>query len=221
MDNTTHRLQNQWIRYGSVFGFLCFLAYFSRFMSIPYSASIWGTFLFGPLLALFSISLYHYMKSESDSVLNQSFVICNILAGVSVVNMFTVQNQNYWRHQKLLKEHSEIFSKDELWAVMDGVNSVQAGIGMVWDIFIFLGSIFLSVELLRRAGYFKKLIGLVGLILSASGLIMNFYAWPEVNPTSIGLYDLGPYIGMWYLFPYGLILYESIKNVRTFLSIEE
>lgn len=208
MSVTTDR---RWILFAAVTGLLCLAAYFSRFLSLPSEWAIVGYFFFGPLLALFSLGLYHRLKDEGAAPATQSFLICNILAGVSVANMFVVQSLNSHHWGRMLGRDSQPFSREEVREIMEAVFTAQAGIGMVWDIFIFLGSLFLAYVLIRKTGLFFKAVGAAGFLLSIAGLALNFYAWPDVNPKTIGLVDVGPFMGGWYGVVIGWLVYEAVK----------
>jgi hypothetical protein len=87
-------------------------------------------------------------------------------------------------------------TRETLTEVLWGVNVVQAGLDVSWDIFLSLGTIFLGLAVMQvpRIG---RLFGLLGILVAALALGFNLATFPTA-PAAAGLIDLGPAVGIWY-----------------------
>ena len=81
--------------------------------------------------------------------------------------------------------------------VLWGVNVVQSGLDICWDIFVSLGTVFLGVALMSHPRY-GKLFGWAGVVAATLALGLNLYAFPTA-PAEAGLVDLGPAVGLWFV----------------------
>lgn len=199
----------KWIKTGVIAGAACALAYFIRFLPVPSSVRVPGYFLFGPLLIISSLAVFRYLTREKKSVLSEIFLVNNGLAGAMVTLMFVVQSANIAHYRKLLRVETRPFDDEQIKMVMNAIFTVQGGIGMVWDIFICIGSIFLGCALIQRSRL-EKVVGALGFLLGTLTLTFNFIAWPSVNPETVGLIDLGPYIAVWYVFVLLILVREWV-----------
>lgn len=210
--NTSSSLTRDWVKFGVLYGFLALFAYLSRFMPLPEGILLMGYFFFGPCLILFSISLYYLVQHYRPSALSGSFLALNAMSGVAVAMMFVVQNLNRHQYQILRDSESANFTAEQIRELMTAVFGVQAGIGMVWDIFIFTGTAILAIALILIPRLPMRIVGMLGLPIALAGLGFNFYAWPEVNPISIGLPDVGPIVGGWYGLVYTLHVWAYFRD---------
>ena len=87
-------------------------------------------------------------------------------------------------------------ARDLLERILWGVNVVQSGLDVSWDIFVSLGTIFLALSLMRHPA-FGRIWSVVGGIIAAAALILNLATFPTA-PDAAGWFDLGPAIGAWY-----------------------
>lgn len=204
-------LTRGWIRTGAYAGLATGCTYFARYLPLPDFIHVISYFSFGPLLCIASVGAYHFLKKDHDRVLFQCFVLFNIIAGVVVTLMFVVQSANMHAHSQAMARLTGEESRKAMQAVFAEVFSVQVGIGMVWDIFISVGTLLLGVGLLSNRGIAKPIGGLATM-LGLCTLAFNVYAWPVANPKEIGLIDLGPYIGGWYMFMVILLFREGFLN---------
>ena len=87
-------------------------------------------------------------------------------------------------------------TREDLERILWGVNVVQSGLDVSWDIFISLGTLFLATSLKQHPGFGARW-GTAGAILAACALIFNLVTFPTA-PAAAGLVDLGPLVGTWY-----------------------
>jgi hypothetical protein len=84
--------------------------------------------------------------------------------------------------------------KTYLWQIP---NTIQLGLDVVWDIFLGVGTILLSLNMFRHPR-FGKIISITGIIIALALLSLNIYSFP-FPPAESGLIDLGPLTALWYL----------------------
>ncbi|MGE0352161.1 MAG: hypothetical protein AB7I33_04355 [Gemmatimonadales bacterium] len=89
-----------------------------------------------------------------------------------------------------------------------GVNLVQLGIDVTFDIFYCIGVIILAAAMFRHRD-FGRLIGILGIVSGAGLLILNLASFPYV-PAESGLVDLGPVTGVWWL----LVIVQMFRSRR-------
>jgi hypothetical protein len=88
-------------------------------------------------------------------------------------------------------------SVESLRLMFRGVNVVQLGIDVAFDIFYALGTLSLALLLYRHED-FGRVIGLAGMVTAGALLVVNLAAFPHV-PAERGLVDLGPVTAVWWL----------------------
>ena len=81
-----------------------------------------------------------------------------------------------------------------------GTNRVQAGMDVAFDIFITIAWFLFGINIARSA-HFNKLLGWMGCLLAAGLLTLNMISFPTA-PAEAGLFDLGPFLGIWTLVIY-------------------
>ena len=79
---------------------------------------------------------------------------------------------------------------------MWGVNVVQSGLDVSWDIFASLGTILLAASLTAHPA-FRRGWCAAGSAVAAVALILNMVTFPAA-PAAAGFMDLGPGVGAWY-----------------------
>jgi uncharacterized membrane protein len=189
MDQKTGLIKN-WIVTGIVCGLLVSIIYPSLIMiPLPTLLQVILAMAFGPLLGISSVGLYHFLRLHQNSVSLNIAVVSNIIAGVFVTTMILVQ----LAIQSALPEGLD---SSEKW-IWNMVNQVQLGLDVVWDVFIFLGTLLFAI---CAWGHPKlgKIVSIAGIIIAVSLIVLNAYTFP-VPPAESELIDLGPLVGIWYL----------------------
>jgi hypothetical protein len=102
--------------------------------------------------------------------------------------------------------------------VFKNANLTQLSLDVAWDIFIGVGTILFALNMLAHPKL-GKIIGFIGILLSAGLLTLNIYTFP-LPPGESGLIDLGPFVALWYL-TVTIMMTLSIRWVRDTLQNHE
>ena len=88
-------------------------------------------------------------------------------------------------------------AKALLRATFRGANRVQAGLDVAFDIFITISWILFGINIAKSPS-FNKILGWAGSLVALSLLVLNLSTFPN-GPAESGLFDLGPFLGLWAL----------------------
>jgi hypothetical protein len=189
---------------------LCAVA--SYFCSVVFKPLPWtvGRFLFfavGPLSVVSAVGFYKSTRSGAGGIAHTLGSLFLVIAGVVMNLMAVIQDTQFTVLGKRIRQAQDESVRELIKEVLSGVNVVQSGLDVSWDIFISIGTILLAVSLMRHPA-FGRLWGVVGAAISAAALVLNLITFPTA-PAAAGLVDLGPGVGLWYLVTLLLLL----KNV--------
>lgn len=146
---------------------------------------------FGPALAVACIGLGRFLRSDQRSVVAELGAVSNALAGALVTGMILVQLAVRYSHAPSTDEALIDFVVTRIWDVV-------LGLDVAFDMFIGLGTAFFGLAMLKDRR-FGKVLGWSGVILGLVLLIgFNLATFP-VPPVDAGLFDPGPFTGLWYL----------------------
>ena len=195
-------LVRRWIVFGAFAGIIGDLAYVLAIAPLglsPKVVTLFG-FVFGPLLSLAFVGIYHFFKVYKKTVVIQASMIFGVIAGTIVNMMIVVQSAIF------------VTIPNETRAGMglawDGLNMVQLGLDVSWDIYISAATILLGVAMCSHPRY-GKIWGILTIVIGAALLILNVATFP-VPPSSAGLFDLGPITGILYL----IIVLRMITSLK-------
>lgn len=160
-------------------------------LSGPYIAIVILAGAFGPLLAVASLGLYHVLTESGNPIILQPATMFNILGAATFTMMALVQIAVRFQIQSLGEE------AQNLNALRTSLVGVQLGLDVAWDIFISLGTLLFAISMFGDAR-FGRIIGLAGILIAVSLLILNLWTFP-IPPAEKNLFDLGPLLGLWYL----------------------
>jgi hypothetical protein len=191
MDEEKQRIR-QWVVVGVVVGVVGDLAYASAIapLPLPNRARMLLGFSFGPLITLAFVGLYHFFMLHRNSVLLQVSTLYAMIAGTIVNVMIVVQ--------------SAIFTsvppdaRAELGLAWDGINMVQLGLDVSWDIYFSLAMILLGIVMLNHPRFGIAWGGL-SILIGAGLLLLNLATFP-IPPAAAGYLDLGSVSGIFFLF---------------------
>jgi len=201
-----------WIRLGAVCGLLTSVIYPAlAFGSLPELAAIALACAIGPLLGVASIGLYHFMAPVKKTVSLQIAAAGNVLAGSFLTMMLLVQSSLFLKMEKAITGLSDEATADMLKAIWRGVDSVQLGLDVLWDVYISIGTILFAMNMLKHPR-FGRVFGFSGMVFGAALLALNIYTFPA-PPWDAGLIDLGPLVGLWYL-AVTIQVFRSFRWVR-------
>lgn len=217
MKNNHSNILKNWARVAIIAGLLSLFSYFFSIVLKPFPIII-GRILFfaiGPLSIISVFSLYKVLRTQINSISLQLGALFQIIAGAILNIMAVVQATQFYTIGNQIKSASDEASKEILTKILWGVNVVQSGLDISWDIFNSMGTIFLGFALMQHKS-FGKLIGWLGIIIASLALIFNLYTFPT-SPADAGLIDLGPGIGLWYL----LVIFILMRIYKKICSDSE
>jgi hypothetical protein len=138
------RFVRNWIIFGMIAGLVGDLAYFLASVPIPLPIRLryFIGFTFGPLLSLAFVGFYYFFKLHRKSVAMQATVLFGIIAGTLVNLMLVVQSAI------VLTVPRE--ARSELGMAWEGLNMVQLGIDVSWDIYISAATLLLGLAMLAH-----------------------------------------------------------------------
>lgn len=202
-------LELESIKGGALTGLMAVFSYLTwSVFPLPTVVNTLLHFFFGIMLIMAFIGIYQAFKTNSNYLITCA-AIFGMFAGATFMMMTVVQHSNYQFIADAYNQSQDLDKK--IWGrVWRGVDSVQLGLDVCWDIFITSATIFLGVVMLRYSKL-VKIIGIVGILVSFSTLSLNLYYFP-MPPSQSGSFDAGPLVGSWYFFVC-LILF-NIRKVR-------
>lgn len=93
-----------------------------------------------------------------------------------------------------------------------GVNRVQLGLDVAFDIFVTISWILFGLNI-AKSPRFSKILGYIGCLLALGLLTLNLYTFPN-PPADSGLFDLGPFLALWIFVVYiwfAIVLFKQKK----------
>ena len=189
--------QLQWI--GVIAGILSIIFYFSVavFSFLPDALALSLAFSFPLLWIIAFMGLYHFLKEEHHTASLEIGYIFGIIGGALACTLLVVQQANFIWHEQAMALAASEEAKTLLKATFRGANRVQAGMDVAFDIFITV-SWFLYAINVARSSHFPKILGWIGCLLTIGLLTLNMITFPTA-PAEAGLFDLGPFLGIWTL----------------------
>ncbi len=193
------KFEERWIRTGVITGFIATLLYLSLLIPYPAELKRVAFFAYGVFLIPAMIGLYHYFVQSGKKVKLQLATVFGIIAAVMVNLMAVVQNSIRFFMRDYIADAPDPQTEEMLTWIWRGLESVQLGMDISWDIFI-LSSLILFSLIVFNHREFGKIFGIIGLLLGVSTLFLNLYTFP-VPPAAVygNLWDFGPFCGLWYL----------------------
>ena len=177
------------------------LALLSYFCSVVYKPFPWSVgrllfFAFGPLSIVSFAAFYKATEGNAGGILHSLGTLLLIVSGAVVNLMAVVQDTQFTVLGRQIRTAQDQVTGEALERILWGVNVVQSGLDVSWDIFASLGTVLLAVSLARHPA-FRRTWCAVGAAVAAMALILNLATFPTA-PAAAGLVDLGPGVGAWY-----------------------
>lgn len=176
----------QWIIAGLIGGILAAVLYPALLLvpGPPALVTVFASFL-GLSIGVGSLGLMKLLTLKRGSVPAVLGAISNFTAGA----MFTAMALVQLAVKQVASETGVTFSAQ--------LEAVWLGLDVAWDVYIGVGTIFFGWAMLTHPR-FRWFFGVPGLFLGSFLLILNLFPFPT-PPSSAGLIDLGPFVGLWYL----------------------
>ena len=172
------------VRLGIMAGFFACVAYpVAAFAHPPKLATATLVALFGPALAVASYGLRRLLDWEKPLLSSALGGLLNGLAGALFSAMGLVQLAVGYT------AGSETVSSQ--------LAAVWLGLDVAWDAYIGLGTICFAIAMVHHPR-FGRVFAVFGIAIGGGLLALHLYTFP-VPPQNVGLVDLGPAVGLWYL----------------------
>ena len=137
------------------------------------------------------------MTRLSRVFLVSAFVLFTLM--VIVQQMTVMQFDN-------LRAIADPAKAESLNLIFKGVNTLQMGIDVAFDLFYCIGIIVLASAMYRHPE-FNRVVSVFGVVSAGALLALNLYAFPDI-PKESGLVDLGPVTGFWWL----MVIAQIVRN---------
>ena len=154
-------------------------------------------FAIGPVAIVGVLSISDRLSNDANSTIVQMGKIFLIIAFSFFTLMLVVQQTVFLEFQRFRSEETSQTAVETLKYVFKGVNLVQLGMDVAFDIFYCVGTISLAAAMYRHSD-FGRFLGVFGSISAVGLLVLNLWTFPDV-PSEKGLVDLGPVTGIWWL----------------------
>ncbi len=183
-------LSASWVRVGPVAAILAIAAYFVASTDLlPPRVTLVLAFSMGPLLSVAFVGFYHFLREHQNSAALQTATVFGVLGG-TILNLMLVVQQS-------LFIGIPSATRATMGPAWQGLNLVQLGMDVSWDIYVSVATILLGLVLWRHPRFGIPLGGITvfaGLIL----LVLNLWTFP-IPPGESGLFDVGPFVGLWFV----------------------
>jgi hypothetical protein len=155
--------------------------------------------LLGPAIGIASVGLHHLVQSSGRPVASALGAFHNVVAGALLTAMLLVQ----------LAVRSR--APDSVGDLV----GIWLGLDVAWDIYVGLGTLFFAYAMFVHPR-FRWPFALPGLAIGLLLVVLNLLTFPE-PPGSVGLVDVGPLVGLWYL-AVTIQLFRSLPWARQHLE---
>lgn len=202
-------------RISLAFGLLGLLSYLFvaiEPIALPEQLLLSIAFLIGPLVIIGLVGFYRALLEQGDSLILQLAGLFAVVAFSFFCLMLVVQQSVRLFLRDYIAEAPDEAARETLRVVARGVNPVQLGIDVTFDIFICLSMVCFALVFSRRLPL-GKIVGVSGVALALGLLFLNLATFPR-PPADAGLLDLGPFVALWWLAVIGLYSWQARKGSR-------
>lgn len=199
-DNAEKSNIQQLEKIGAISGILSVLFYLiaATISGIPDYIGRLLAFVF-PLLWIISfMGLYSFLKREKHTPTLEISYIFGIIGATLACVFLVIQQANFVWHDIAIE--SSKTDEASLLAIFKGVNRVQLGIDVAFDIFISISWFLFGLNIAKHH-IARKILGWITCIITTGLLMMNMITFP-IPPEDAGLLDFGPLLGIWVLVIY-------------------
>jgi len=176
---------------------LAYLNFATNVVSLPDRLTLILAFAIGPVAIFGVLEIYRELAATPLATQVRLGTVFLIIAFALLNLMLVVQQSIFIPYQEAMAATTDDAVRESMRHVFRGVNQVQLGIDVSFDIFYSLGLILVSIALTRTTR-FGKFLGIFGVLTAGALLILNMATFP-MPPSEAGLVDLGPLTGVWWL----------------------
>ncbi|HEX6942070.1 MAG TPA: hypothetical protein VF128_04040 [Gemmatimonadaceae bacterium] len=150
----------------------------------------------GPMAIVGVLGLVERLVPHASERMTRLSRIFLVSAFVLFTLMVIVQQMTLMQFETLRAAADPVMT-ESLNVIFNGVNTVQLGIDVAFDLFYCIGIIVLAAAMYRHPE-FNRFTSIFGVVSAGALLALNLYAFPNI-PKESGLVDLGPVTGIWWL----------------------
>lgn len=193
--NTIDRIQ----KIGAIAGILSIIFYIGAAVLsfLPDEVGRLMGFTFPLLWIIAFMGLYNFLKKQSHTPSLEIGYLFGIIGAAIACSLIVVQQANFMWHEMAMESAGSEEIKALFKASFRGANRVQAGLDVAFDIFITISWILFGWNIAKSPS-FHKLLGWAGCLIALSLLVLNLITFPNA-PAESGLFDMGPFLGLWTL----------------------
>jgi len=192
-----------WVILAGVAAVAIYLATATGFLKVN-TLTLALVFAIGPLAIIGMLSVSDRLSPNRGSLAVRAGLIFLIIAFAFFTMMLAVQQTIFIQFQQFQSDAPNEETVQTLKYVFKGVNLVQLGMDVGFDVFYCFGMILFAAAMIPHPD-FGRFLGIFGIISAAGLLILNIAAFPFI-PADSGLVDLGPLTGVWWLLVIGQML---------------
>lgn len=182
--------ERQWLKWCAIFGAAAVVDYLAV-PFIPQPVKRVAFFAEGPLFVAFALALSRTLLERRPSVSAWLAGAFGAVGGAVMTLMAVVQNSINATMNRLIAAEAGEASRQGLRVVWKGLDSVQLGMDVVFDIFWLTALALFGLSMVRD-DRFGRVIGWLGAVVCVACLAINIWSFPTPPRP-----DLGPLIGLW------------------------
>jgi len=199
-----------WAKVAIVAGLIALTSYFCSVVFKPFPWTVGRIlFAFGPVSIISVVAFFKATEKYAGSIAHSLGTLFLVIAGAIVNVMAVVQDTQFTVFGAKIRNAPDPAAAELLEEILWGVNVVQSGLDVSWDVFVSSGTVLLAFSLMRHPAV-GKVWGVLGATVGAAALALNLITFPS-SPASAGLIDLGPGVGMWYAVIL-MLLFRSLRH---------
>ncbi|MGH2611033.1 MAG: hypothetical protein ACRDHF_18275, partial [Tepidiformaceae bacterium] len=155
------------------------------------------------------VGLYHGLATERTGPLLQSAALLGIAGGFTVLIMLTTQQSIFELLDRAIDNAATPAEGEGYRQVLQGVNAVQLGMDVAWDVMIGASVVLFGMAMQAHPAY-GRVVGGIGVVLGILLLGFNLYHFP-VPPANSDSIDWGPFVALWMMVVFVLLIRQSRK----------
>jgi hypothetical protein len=163
----------------------------------------------GPMAIVGVLGLVERMVPHAGERMTRLSRIFLVSAFVLFTLMVIVQQMTLMQFETL-RAAADPATTQSLNLIFNGVNTVQLGIDVAFDLFYCIGIIVLAAAMYRHPE-FNRFTSIFGVVSAGALLALNLYAFPSI-PKESGLVDLGPVTGIWWLMVIAQVIRTRLRT---------